>query len=274
MAAHKATHPLRYRLDLTPADLHLPYESLSLVAADGVRLAGWRLVPPSPRGVVIVQHGYGTCRADPLQLIALVYGGGYAVVSVDFRGHGESGGTCSFGRRERWDVRAMLDAIAADPQLCGLPIGYLGISMGAAIGILTAAEDPRIRVLVCDSSYAWLGAMVGRYQRMAYHLPAIPFGWVTAAMLAWALRTPLSALDPVRAIGRVRCPVLILHGEDDVSIPVSQARALYAAAREPKTLWTVPGAGHVAASWQDESGYRQCVLAFLERSVRETTHES
>lgn len=267
LAVQKATHPPRYRLELTPADWHLPFETLSLTAADGVRLAAWRLVPAAPRGVVLVQHGYGTCRADPLALIALVSRGGYAVVSCDFRGHGASGGRCTFGQGERLDVQAALDAVAADPRLRSLPVGYLGISLGAAIGILTAAVDPRIRAVISDSSYARLGEMVGRYQRLAYGVPAAPFGWVTAACLAVALRTPLAMLDPERAIGRLRCPVLIIHGALDQSIPVAHARALYAAAHEPKALWIIPEASHVTGINQAEQEYTRRVLDFLERGM-------
>jgi len=267
LAAYRATRVPRYRLDLTPADFHLPFGLLTLTTADGIRLTGWRLVPPSPRGVVLVQHGYGTCRADPLRLIALVYEGGYAVVSVDFRGHGESGGHCTFGRQERLDVQAMVEAVAADQRLRRLPIGYLGISMGAAVGMLAAAEDPRIQAVVSDSSYARLAPMVWRYQRMAYGLPEAPFGWITGACLACALGVPLSSLDPARAVRMLRCPLMIIHGAEDLSIPVSHARELHAAAAGPKELWIVPGAGHVASVDQAGAEYPRRVMAFLERSL-------
>lgn len=266
IAGYRATHLPRFRLPLTPADLHLPYDSITLQTSDGVRLAGWRLVPATPRGVIIVQHGYGTCRADPLALIALLFRAGYAVMCVDFRGHGESGGTCSFGRAERLDVQAMLAAIGKDPQLQALPIGYLGISMGGAIGLLTAAEDPRIRVVVSDSSYAWIGAMVARYQQLMYHLPVVPFGWLSALCLGATLRTPLSRLDPVRAIGRIAPrPVLLIHGDQDLTIPMPHARALYAAAQEPKELWVVPGAGHVTSVFHVELEYSQRIATIFER---------
>ncbi len=268
VAGYRATHLPRYRLALTPNDLHLPYESLTLQAADGVRLAGWLLVPMSPKGVVLVQHGYGTCRADPLALTALLYRGGYAVVSVDFRGHGESGGVCTFGVGERLDVRAMLDWAARDPRLTALPVGYLGISLGGAVGLLTAAEEPRLRAIVSDSSYARLGPMVARYQRMMYHLPEVPFGWLSAQCLACQLGTPLARLDPIRAVRRLAPrPLLIIHGEADESIPVAQAHALYAAAGEPKELWIVPGAGHVASVYHAEQAYAQRVVAFFDRGL-------
>ena len=268
VAGYRATHVPRYRLALTPADVHLPYETLSLMTQDGTRLAAWLLLPASPKGVVIVQHGYGTCRADPLLLTALVFRGGYAVLSMDFRGHGESQGRCTFGKLERLDIKAALDAIGRDARLAGLAVGYLGISMGGAVGILTAAEDPRIAAVVSDSVYARLQPMVARYQWLTYRIPETLFGWISACCLSMELMIPLSKLDPVRAIGRVAPrPVLIIHGEQDLSVPVSHARELYAAAGEPKSLWIVPEAGHVASVYYAEQEYASKVLAFLERGL-------
>jgi uncharacterized protein len=48
-------------------------------------------------------------------------------------------------------------------------------------------------------------------------------------------------------IGGIRVPVMILHGTADESVPVTEARRLYAAAHEPKTIIEVEGAGHSAA---------------------------
>ena len=268
LTGYRATHLPRYRLNLTPGDLHLPYEPLTVTAEDGAQLVGWLVIPSTPRGIVLVQHGYGTCRADPLALTALVYRGGYAAASIDFRGHGESGGFCTFGRGERLDIKAVLDALAADARVNRLPVAYLGISMGAAVGILAAAEDPRIQAVISDSSYARLAPMVARYQWMTYRLPTVPFGWISTGCLSLELRTPLSRLDPIRAIGRIAPrPVLIIHGEQDASIPVEQAHALYAAAGEPRALWVVRGAGHVASINQDAPGYERRVLEFLEKAL-------
>ena len=53
---------------------------------------------------------------------------------------------------------------------------------------------------------------------------------------------------------------MILHGTADSNIPITEARRLYAAAREPKTMIEVEGAGHLAA-W--EGGAREPALKAL-----------
>ena len=55
--------------------------------------------------------------------------------------------------------------------------------------------------------------------------------------------------DSEALIRGIRVPVMILHGTADESVPVTEARRLYAAAHEPKTMIEVEGAGHLAA-WE------------------------
>jgi fermentation-respiration switch protein FrsA (DUF1100 family) len=45
-------------------------------------------------------------------------------------------------------------------------------------------------------------------------------------------------------IGRVRAPLLFVHGDADRIVPIGLGKTLWTAAPEPKTFWTVPGAGH------------------------------
>ncbi len=50
--------------------------------------------------------------------------------------------------------------------------------------------------------------------------------------------------DALARIGRLRSPLLVVHGERDTVVPVSHGRRLLAAARPPKAGHFVPAAGH------------------------------
>ena len=52
------------------------------------------------------------------------------------------------------------------------------------------------------------------------------------------------AYPSLRLIANLRAPLLVLHGEDDMIVPVEQGQALFDAAPEPKRLRILPGAGH------------------------------
>jgi len=58
--------------------------------------------------------------------------------------------------------------------------------------------------------------------------------------------------------------VLIIHGTADPVVPYHHAQALYAAAREPKTLWTIPDGGHTSAFGRYGEIYRPRLVAFLD----------
>ena len=55
---------------------------------------------------------------------------------------------------------------------------------------------------------------------------------------------PSIPYDNLGKIDKLKVPLLIIHGSDDEIIPVEMGRRLYAAAREPKELYIIPGAHH------------------------------
>jgi len=68
--------------------------------------------------------------------------------------------------------------------------------------------------------------------------------------------------------------LLIIAPREDRLINHSQALRLYAAAREPKELYVVPGAGHPEAHAFGGADYEARVLAFLERYLDGASHQS
>jgi hypothetical protein len=56
-------------------------------------------------------------------------------------------------------------------------------------------------------------------------------------------------------------PLLILHGDQDLVVPVHHAQRLYDAALGPKQLWIVPGAGHIQTT--ATAAQRDRLVAYL-----------
>ena len=97
--------------------------------------------------LVILAHGVTGNKDRPL-LVALAEGlsqRGWPCLRLSFAGNGDSEGI--FGdatiSKESRDLRDVLDSLPPS-----LKVAYIGHSMGAAVGVTVAAEDPRIRVLV------------------------------------------------------------------------------------------------------------------------------
>ncbi len=248
----------------TPADLGLAYEDVRFTTDDGVTLSGW-LIPAGreTRTAVVVLHGFGGHRLPELAAFVPWLQERHHVLQFDFRGHGESDpGWVTLGSHERRDVAAAVRFVESR----GLgPIALFGISMGAATAIVSAPDLP-VAAVIADAAFAELHHPIANRMRHAgYPFPEVG----SRAIVAGAtLRTRSRLPDPIRAVGRIAPRALLLIApQADELISWHQSDRLYEAAKEPKELVVVPGAGHAEAYAVGPEAYRSRVLAFLEQHL-------
>lgn len=250
---------------LASPDPFPPVTTLSLTSHDGTIFDARLFEASAPRGVLLVCHGY---RANWLQLIALADAlrrRGYAVMAMNLRGHGDRPGPCTFGIRDRQDLEAILAWRSRQPALASLPVGMLGWSLGGAIACQVAAQQAQVKALVLDSTFAKLFPIAARVVKVRYHLPVVPFAWITWAGVQLALRRNLSALDPLRLAPRLRIPLLWIHGQQDQVVSTGQGEALFAAWPDPKERWSDPRADHVGTYALQPEEYATRVAQFFDR---------
>ena len=85
---------------------------------------------------------------------------------------------------------------------------------------------------------------------------------------AVSLRTRTRLADPIRKVARIAPRgLLVIVPQEDRLIDARQGERLFEAAREPKELYMVPGAGHAEAYAIAPEAYRSRVLDFLERHL-------
>lgn len=182
------------------------------------------------------------------QRMSRAFSDAYDVVTMDFRGHGRSGGLYTFSAREGADLDAVL-RWAAERYQC---IGVIGFSLGGAIAMNTLARHPTaVRTLVAVSAPS-------SFEEIEFKF------WTPEAM-----RTGLQGLEPgagcrpgnpllpkERPIDMIRkcqgLPMLFIHGTRDVIVGVQHSHRLYAAAAEPKRLEIVQGGSHAEALFRDD----------------------
>lgn len=248
--------PVRYQADPadTPAQFGVAYQNLTLTTTDGITLSAW-YTPPTNGAVILVAHGYAGARsgADHARFARW----GYGVISWDARAHGVSGGDIStMGYFEKLDAEAALNFARQQPGV--RRVGAFGQSMGAATLIRAAAHHPEIAAIVVDSAYPNLDEMVKAIVPWPVINPLLRFFAAQATGI-----TP-DQMRPVVEIARLSPrPVLIIQGTADTTIPPDSAARLYAAAGGPRTLWLVPGAGHVASHEVDPIAYDQKLAGFF-----------
>jgi uncharacterized protein len=231
-----------------PSLVGLAFRDVAFTAGDGVKLHGW-LIPGRAQTTLLYSHGNGGNISDRLPLARLLADElGVGVFMYDYRGYGRSEGTPT-------EAGLVSDALGAREALLreGLAaehLVYFGRSLGAAITIdLALAHPPAAAVL--ESPFASVRAMANAV------LPGSGYLFSTR----W---------DSLSKISRLRAPVLVLHGDADEVVPYAQGRALFAAAREPKTFFTIPGGRHYAmdAAWAD---YWTVWRTFLQRVAPATS---
>ncbi|MHC5211129.1 MAG: alpha/beta hydrolase [Planctomycetota bacterium] len=212
-------------------------------------------------GVVLLLHGWRGSRPWMLDRARVLLRAGYPVVVPDLPAHGTSSGDeVTFGLREGEAVDALL-AYTAE-RFSGRPIAVVAQSLGGA-ALLMARRDVLPRAVVLESVFATLRDAMA--SRMLHFLG--PLGAPLTPLLetaAGALRgVSPDEVRPIDRIGELDAPLLLMHGSEDRSTPLRQARALYDAARGSKILWEVPGAGHVDLFRVAPEEWERRVLGFL-----------
>lgn len=213
--------PPRIAVALTPADVSLRVESITIDAADGARMAGWFVARPGAPLVVLL-HGYPADKADLLPL-ADALAPRFGVLLLDLRSFGASGGrVTTLGYRERRDLQRALDWLEAR----GIgPLGVFGLSLGGAVALLTAAEDPRIRAVAAYAPFADLRE-VARDLYAHYWLLRDPFVRLLRFWARLFLGADITRPSPLEAAARLRVPVLLVHSREDEQIPFRHAERL------------------------------------------------
>ena len=214
----------RRGIDVTPADIGLPFEPFTVRASDNVRITGWFVPATNSRDTVLFCHGNGGNISDRLDTIAILHGYGLDVCIFDYRGYGESGGSPTENGTCR-DTRTVHDWLVNERGADPARLIIHGRSLGAADAARIAAERPP-RMLILESPFA---SIVDMGKELYPWLPVrliTRFRYDTAAYVAQA-----------------RCPVLVIHSRSDDIIPWEQGLAVFEAAPEPKRFLEITG-GH------------------------------
>lgn len=215
--------------------------------------------------IVVLGHGVTGNKDRPVVVAAAesLEKAGIATVRFSFSGNGESEGRFeeSTISKEVDDLGAILDA------LDGRRIAYAGHSMGGAVGVLRAAADDRIEVLV---SIAGMVDTAGFAQReFGEETPDQGCMWEDEQCpLSSTFMNDMAAIGSVLSSGsKVSVPWLLVHGSADDVVPPQDSHDIHAVAREPKKLVIVEGADHSFGAGH-ESALGEAIVAWVEEHLR------
>ncbi|MFZ5587461.1 MAG: alpha/beta hydrolase [Thermodesulfobacteriota bacterium] len=237
----------------------LPAASAVAIPLGGLRLAGRLHRPRSPAvGAAVVAHGLNSSMQSAKlgRLAQALAGRGWLALQYDAQGCGDSPGevrqTSLSGRRDE-----LLAAAAFLAELApGLPLAYLGSSLGGSAAILAADLAPPAALVCWSTPIDWL-ELLARMSRRP-DPPDLP-----------ALAADIPGHDFDACLARLS-RVLFVHGQADEVAPVDQARRGHALAQAPKQLMILPGADHRLSRLADQDRAIAATLAWLGRCLEES----
>jgi alpha-beta hydrolase superfamily lysophospholipase len=245
-------------------------EHFEVNARDGAALKGWKVKPMKPNGDwVLLYHGISDNRTGNLGHAEFLLTNGYRLVMMDSRAHGQSGGDmATYGWKERDDTRAIVDALYAGESVRHLYA--LGVSMGAAIALQSAAVETPIDAVAAEDPFANLREVTYDYAGLEFSplLGKTLFRPASIVALSEVKKTggfDPDDVSPEKAVAARAFPVLLICGTADHRIPCRHAEAVYKAAIGPKELWIAQGAGHASALGHDPQEYEKRVIEFFRR---------
>ncbi|HEY52101.1 MAG TPA: alpha/beta hydrolase [Caldilineae bacterium] len=255
----------------------MSYTETIITANDGLSLflRTWEPDEKEPQAILVLVHGLAEHAGRYHHVVKVFLQHGYVIYGHDHRGFGRSGGRR--GDFEHFDqVLADLDQVVklARSQHPGLPLGMFAHSMGGTIGVQYLTHHPdQFRAAILSAPGFGPGPTQNKFLLRVARLLAIFAPTLTihrgssgeyklshdpAQAEAWDadpyvhdLATPRFAVQYLQAateakaqLRRLRLPILVVMGEDDVTINQDDIREAVAAAGDNLTFVTFPGAYH------------------------------
>jgi fermentation-respiration switch protein FrsA (DUF1100 family) len=221
-------------------------EDVSITAADGTRLVGVMAMPPVARPPLVIYFGGNAEEVTAFApLVADVYGE-RAVLLVNYRGYGESGGKPGETALVA-DGAALFDWAAQRGDVDASRIAIHGRSLGSGVAVQVAALRPA-KCVVLTSPFD-----------SALEVAKAIYPWLPVSLL---IRHPF---DSVARAPRIVVPALFLMGEADTLIPIAHSERLAAAWGGPVERVSFKGFGHDDLDLNP--GYRAALRGFLDRHL-------
>jgi pimeloyl-ACP methyl ester carboxylesterase len=207
--------PHHYKLE------HL--QLLTLSTADAEKITAWYHPAPQQHDpVMLYLHGNKGHIGDRSEKLA-AFSQHMGLLAISYRGFGTSSGTATEQGLYK-DARAALNYLLRDHQLNNIII--YGESLGTGVAVQMATEFS-VGGVILEAPYISLTA------RGAVRYPYLPVS-----------RLMKDRFDSLSKINLISSPLLILHGEEDETIPVSDGKTLFAVANEPKEAIFFPAIHH------------------------------
>ncbi len=236
----------------------VPGATTVAVPGAGLTLNGY-LLRPSRRARdfpgVLLLHGSGTNAEDLIDTGRSLADRGYIALALTMRGFRGSPGQDDCGAEQADDAVQALSWLAQQPGVDGSRLGILGYGQGGQVAMLAVTRTTLPRAVVAFFPVS----DVAELERTT------PYASVRDYVATVCRPQTFEKVSPILNAGSINAPVLIIHGNRDDRVPVTQSEAMRAAlehAHKPVELHILPSARHDFTPVQFEESW-PWVVSFL-----------
>jgi len=247
----KLEHRLVFRpskdVTQTPISFGVPFEHFFVPTPDGERLSAWHLLPEHPRAAVLYFHGNSGNLGLFAGVLTRLYQNRLQVFAIDYRGYGRSSG-------QPTEKGVYMDALAAVEyfhdrlRLDGCPVVFWGRSLGGPVAAYASSQASPGGVIL-ETTFSSKRVLLRNYP------------WQFRIFSVFSKYR----FDTLRHLSGQSLHKLVVHGDQDRTIPVEQGRYLFRNLESPKSLLVISGADHINIHEVDEDRYWGKILGFIER---------
>ncbi len=238
---------------------------VSLKTEDGVSIEARHYVRGNNK-VILVAHGFFQNKdTDVLRKISESFLPQYDVFTLDFRGHGKSGGLFTLTARETLDLKCALEYLRASYQ----KVGVIGFSLGAALSLVVAAQTDLINSLIAVSAPKAYSKIDFHFWRIEAVLNLLDNLSPKAKGKGVRLGNPfLKKPQALDWAGRLQIPTLFIHGTHDWLVRPHHSRNLYEKVRSVKGIKIIERGLHAEKLFdQDPDGFKREALNWFQETL-------
>ena len=255
----------------------MPSELIEFRGGQGALLSARIDTPASaPHAWAIFAHCF-TCSKDSkaaAYISRALAQAGFGVMRFDFEGLGDSGGDFAdthFSSNVD-DLIAACEWLHANRGPAALLIGH---SLGGAAVLAGAARVAQCRVVATLGAPFDPAHVSGHFAKDLARIEADGRATVTLAgrpfTITQAFVDDLGAQSQVTRIGALGRPLLVMHAPDDRVVRMADAKAIFEAARHPKSFVSLDGADHLLDREADARFAAGVIAAWAARYVPQPT---
>ena len=233
-------------VEFTPREVGLEFDDVNFSTRDGALLNGWFIPHHGARSTLVWFHGNAGNIGHRVENIKLLHDKVRVNVFIfDYRGYGRSEGRAS-EEGTYLDGEAALELVYKKFGIDRRRTILFGRSLGAAVATEMANRFDS-QGLILESPFVSIREMA----RVVF--PFLPIGSL--------LKT---RYDVREKIGKIKTPLLVLHGDRDEVVPFTQGKMVFEAAPEPKKFFAIAGAGHNDTYLTGGESYFQQLRNFID----------